>query len=84
MRTIDIEKASKPLSEYARELGDDIIVLTSHDKPVAAIVSLRKVDEESLRLSIHPEFMELIENAREEFRRGETISLDQIKCEFLQ
>jgi hypothetical protein len=82
MRTIDIAKASKPLSEYARELGDDIIVLTSHDKPVAAIVSLRKVDEESLRLSIHPEFMELIENAREEFPRGEAISLDQIKRKF--
>jgi PHD/YefM family antitoxin component YafN of YafNO toxin-antitoxin module len=84
MKTIDISKASRPLSEYAQELGEDILVLTFHNKPVAAIVSLRKVDEESVRLSIHPEFMELIENAREEFRRGETVSLDEIKREFLQ
>jgi antitoxin (DNA-binding transcriptional repressor) of toxin-antitoxin stability system len=83
MKTIEISKASKPLSEYALELGDDIIVLTSRDKPVAAIVSLRKVDEESLRLSTHPEFMELVEKAREEFRRGETATFDQVKREFL-
>ena len=49
-----------PLSEYAREFNDDIIVLSSRDKPVAAKVSLMKVDEESFQMSAHQGSMELL------------------------
>ena len=38
-----------------REL-DDFLVLTSNNKPVAAIVSLRNIDPESLALSTNAEF----------------------------
>ncbi|GAH85770.1 unnamed protein product, partial [marine sediment metagenome] len=43
MKTIDLEKASKPLSEYTKEIDKEIIVLKLKDKPVAAIVSLKNV-----------------------------------------
>ena len=82
MKTIEISAALKPLAEYAKEL-DDVIVLTSHSKPVAALISLEKVDKESLSLSISPEFLEIIENAREEFKSGRKLSLEEIKREVL-
>jgi len=63
MKTIELTTASKPLSEYAKEIGDEIVVLTSHQKPIAAIVSLQKEDTESLSLSLNPEFIEIIERA---------------------
>ena len=51
MKTIELSEASRPLSDYAEELDEEIIVLTSKKKPVAALVSLKDVDRESLALS---------------------------------
>jgi len=82
MKTIEISKASKPLSEYAKELDDEIIVITSNKKPIAAIVSLKNVDKETLSLSTNPEFLEIIEKAREEFNTGKKLSFDEMKREF--
>ena len=79
MRTIEISTASKPLCDYANEIDDEIIVLTSNDQPVAAIVSLRKVDKEALSLSLNPEFISIINKAREDFETGRRLSLDEMK-----
>lgn len=81
MKTIDLEKASKPLSEYAKEIDKEILVLKLKDKPVAAIVSLKNVDTESISLSTNPEFLEIIENSRKEFTLGKKISFDEMKKE---
>jgi len=79
MRTIEISTASKPLCDYANELDDEIIVLTSNERPVAAIVSLRNVDKEALSLSLNPEFIEIINKAREDFDTGRRLSFDEMK-----
>jgi hypothetical protein len=82
MKTIEIEKASlKPLSEYTKELGEDLLVFTSNNQPVAAMVPLKNVDMESLALSYHPDFMEIIEKARAEVKAGKTLSLKEMKDE---
>jgi len=79
MRTIEISAALKSLSEYADELDDDIVVLTSGNKPVAALVPLKNVDRESWALSTNDDFLELIEEARAEFREGKTLSFEEMK-----
>ncbi len=79
MKTIEISTASKSLAEYARDLEDDFVVLTSNSKPVAAIVSLRNVDPESLALSTNAEFLEAIDMARRECAAGQTVSLNAMK-----
>ena len=79
MKTIKLSKASRPLAEYARELNEDIMVLTDGNMPVAAIVPLKGVDRESLALSAHPEFLNLIARSRAEFAAGQTLSLDEMK-----
>jgi PHD/YefM family antitoxin component YafN of YafNO toxin-antitoxin module len=81
MKTIEISTATKPLSEYAEEFGDEVIVLTSDQKPVAAIVSLKNIDEESLSLSTNPEFLDIIQQARKEFESGKKLSLEEMKRE---
>ena len=60
-------------------MGDEILILTSNEEPVAAIVSLKSVDEESLSLSINPEWMEITEASRRDFQLGRTLSLDEMK-----
>ena len=79
MKTIKLSRALRPLAEYARELGEDIVVLTERNKPVAAVVPLKHVDRESLALSTHPEFLDLIARARREFAAGKTLSFEEMK-----
>ena len=83
MKTIDLEKASKPLADYATHLGSESIVVTSNRKPLAALVPLKDVDAESLSLSLDPAFLRIIRRARAEVRRGEVYSLEQVKREML-
>ena len=83
MKTIEMSTASKPLSEYANELDEDVVVLTLHDRPIAALVSLRGVDRESLSLSTNRDFLAIIDRAREEFRPGRSLSLEAVKREVL-
>lgn len=83
MKAIELSEALKPLSDYAKELDEEIIVLTLNKKPIAALVSLKNVDRESLALSTNPEFMAIIEAAREEFRAGKKLSLEEMKREVL-
>jgi antitoxin (DNA-binding transcriptional repressor) of toxin-antitoxin stability system len=81
MKTVDLAKASKSLSAYAHDLGEEPVILTVDDKPVAALVSLKNVDRESLVLSTSPEFLRLMQAAREELARGDSVSLEEIKRE---
>jgi PHD/YefM family antitoxin component YafN of YafNO toxin-antitoxin module len=81
MKTVDLAKASEPLSAYAHDLGEEPVILTVDDEPVAALVSLKNVDRESLVLSTSPAFLRLMQAAREELARGDSVSLEEIKRE---
>ena len=83
MKPLELKQASKALAEYASHLGSESIVITSNKKPVAALVSLRGVERESLSLSLNPAFLKIIRRARAEVRRGEVYSLDAVKREML-
>lgn len=83
MKTLELKKASKALRDYAANLGSESIVVTSSKKPVAALVSLKNVDRESLSLSLDPTFMKIIRRARQEVRRGKVYSLEEVKGEML-
>ncbi len=81
MKTVDLSHASKALSAYAKDLDDEPIILLVEDKPVAALVSLKNVDPESLATSTSPEFLRLMQAAREEIESGDFVSLDEMKRE---
>jgi len=87
MKTLELAQASKPLSEYAKELRDEIIVSTSNDQPVAAIVSLQNIDDsdlELLSLNSNPQFAAIIQQARKELRNGKKLSLEEMELEFAE
>ena len=84
IKTITIRKASLPLGDYASRLKGDILVVTKGERAVAALVPLKNVDRESLILSGHPEFLEIIERSRAEIDAGKTLSLAEIKARVLR
>ncbi len=83
MRTLELTEAAKPLVEYARSSGDEPLILTTDAKPVAALVLLDNVDEESLALSGNAKFLRIVQAAREEAGRGAVVSLEEMKREML-
>ncbi len=83
MKTLELEKASGALADYAANLGSESIVITSKKKPVAALVPLQGGEGESLSLGLNPAFMRIIRRARAEVRRGKVYSLRQVKQELL-
>lgn len=79
VRTVSIAEASRSLGDYVSGLKGAILVVTRGRYAVAALLPLQNVDRESLILSVHPEFLEIIERAREEIDSGRTFSLAEIK-----
>ncbi len=79
MKIINIDTAVKPLSEYANEIDKEILILESKNIPVAAIVSLKNENLESLALSANPDFMDIIQNSRNELKKGNKISFEEME-----
>ena len=84
MKTIELSTALRSLSEYAEEFENGVVILTSHERPIAAVISLVDADKESLSLSMNPEFISIIEKARAEFEAGKVMSLDEMKQAVLE
>jgi hypothetical protein len=84
MKTIELSTASKPLSAYAEEFDDETVVLTMNGKAIAVVTAIKDIDPESLSLSTNPEFLAIMQNAREEFKAGKKLSLEEMKREILQ
>ena len=79
MKRLKLSSAVRPLADYVTDFADETVLLTQGKRAVAALVPLKNVDRESLALSQHPEFLELIGRARAEFSAGRTISLDEMQ-----
>lgn len=79
MKRLELSSALRPLADYVTDFEDETVLLIRGKRAVAALVPLRNVDRESLALSQHPEFLDLIESARAEFAAGRTISMDEMK-----
>jgi prevent-host-death family protein len=64
MKTVEVDQATAPLAEYARDLETEPVILTRRGNPVAALMSLENVDWETISLSTNPKFIALIERVR--------------------
>lgn len=82
MKAIKLPKELESLLEIAETSEEETLVFTEEKKPVAALVSLRKADRESLALSTNREFLKIIEAARKEIRAGKTTSLEALEKRF--
>jgi hypothetical protein len=82
MKTMQMPKELLPLLSFAEASEQDTVVFTEKRRPVAALVSLRKVDRESLSLSTNPEFWRIIETSRKQVRAGQTITLEALERKY--
>jgi antitoxin (DNA-binding transcriptional repressor) of toxin-antitoxin stability system len=64
MKTLEVAQATAPLADYARDMKNEPLILTMNGTPVAALIPLENADIETVTLSTHPQFLELIERSR--------------------
>ena len=84
MRTVELTKASKSLANYTAELNSETLLITSGGEPVAALVPVKGMDQESLALSLSPKFAQIIRRARSEAKKGRVFSMKDVKAEMLE
>lgn len=79
MKTIEMDEATAPLSEYARLVTTETVIITSHGKPVMALIDIEDVDFETISLSTNPDFMKIIQHSRRRQEQEGGISSEEIK-----
>ena len=82
MKAMKLPKELQSLLDVAEAAEEQTLVFTKKKRPVTALVSLRKVDRESLALSTNPQFLRIIEKARKQVRAGKTISIEALQKKF--
>jgi PHD/YefM family antitoxin component YafN of YafNO toxin-antitoxin module len=82
MKAMKLPKEIESFLDVAEATEEETLVFTKKKRPVAALVSLKKVDRESLALSTNPQFLKIIENARREIRAGKTVSLEALEKKY--
>jgi len=79
MKTVEVSKATLPLSDYTKEVKKEPIIITKEGRPVAALVSLPNADIETVSLSNNPKFIALIERSRTRQKSEGGISSEEMR-----
>jgi antitoxin (DNA-binding transcriptional repressor) of toxin-antitoxin stability system len=79
MKTVDVEKATLPLSDYTKKVKKEPVIVTKDGRPVAALVSISNADIETVTLSSNPKFIALIERSREKKKAEGGISAEEMR-----
>ena len=83
MRTVELEKATAPLADYARRARKEGVVVTLRGKPLATVQAVPEgADWESLAVGMHPKFIEIMDRSRRAHREQGGISPDQMRRHF--
>ena len=70
MKTLEIEKATGSLAQYAKSVRKEPVIVTRRGRPFAALMPVENTDVETATLSTHPKFLALIERARHQKQGG--------------
>jgi prevent-host-death family protein len=80
MKRVELAQATAPLAEYARRAHEEGVVVTVRGRPVAAVTAVPEgADWESLAISTHPVFLEIMERSRRAHSEQGGISPDEMR-----
>jgi antitoxin (DNA-binding transcriptional repressor) of toxin-antitoxin stability system len=79
MKTVELSKATLPLSDYTKGIKKEPVIITKEGRPVAALVSIPNADIEMVSLSNNPRFIALIERSRARQKSEGGISSEEMR-----
>ncbi len=83
-RTIQLKEAVEPLANYVRKIRGGAIVVMSKGRPIAAVISLKKADAETISLSQNPKFLSIIQRSRARQARDGGFSSSEMRRRLLK
>ena len=79
MKIMELEQTSPTIEELLRAVQRDLVVLLRDGKPLARIEKVSDDDWEELQYESSPEALERGRRGREQYARGEYLTLDELK-----
>jgi prevent-host-death family protein len=79
MKTIEISQANKPLSDYAKQVAREAVVIVKNGKPLAVLSSAKGMDAESIALANNPKFVSIIERSRARHEAKGGLSAEEVR-----
>ena len=82
MKTIDLNDAIEPLAEYVKRMEGEEITIVHKGVPLAILRPAGNDDYESVQMSTNPEFIALLERARQTIKEGKGFSSEEVRKMF--
>jgi PHD/YefM family antitoxin component YafN of YafNO toxin-antitoxin module len=82
LRKVELAEATESLARYAQAAGDGPFVVTRDGEPIAVVLSVDNADLETIALSNHPRFLEVIERSRDRQQREGGLSSAAVRALF--
>src|SRR4051812_34065706 len=79
MKTVDITKAAEVLAQYADDPNKPGIIVMAKRKPIVVILPVHGADVETVSVSCHPGFNDLMRRSAESHARDGSISSEQLR-----
>ncbi|MCZ7644273.1 MAG: type II toxin-antitoxin system Phd/YefM family antitoxin [Planctomycetota bacterium] len=79
MKTVPLKKVTASLAKYAKQSRKEPLLITSAGKAVAVVLPLDEADVESVKLSMNPEFIRIIERSRKSLKARGGLSDDEMR-----
>jgi len=82
LRKVELADATEPLARYAQTVDEGPLVVTKDGQPIAVVLSVDNADLETVALSNHPGFLEVIERSRDRQKREGGLSSAEVRALF--
>jgi len=82
LRKVELADATEPLARYAQAVDKGPLVVTKDGQPIAVVLSVDNADLETVALSNHPGFLEVIERSRDRQKREGGLSSAEVRALF--
>jgi len=79
MKTVELAKATEPLSDYVRRAAKDPLLVVSRGRAVAALVRISQADRERLAVSSNARFQSIVRKARRQVAAGKSYSSEEVR-----
>jgi hypothetical protein len=79
MKSVELDKATASLKDYAEGLTQEAILLTRDGKAIAALVRVQDSDLESFLVSESPVFKRIVRRSRASYKRSGGLTREQLE-----
>jgi prevent-host-death family protein len=81
LKTVELSEATAPLSDYARKIRKETVIVTRRGKPAAALMPVDvHTDLENLVVTTHPTFRSIIERSDARYRPEGGLSTGEVRA----